>query len=255
MSWIFFLLFSTVIAVEISQITRAKACWTSLNCCYPVAIPSTSLSALVENDEGFNISSPYDDPVESAYYESNISKLPDVQAGGYDYTVTYYPDFSKVAELPFDTKIRLLKLHGAGYGVVVTSGSKVLLSDSGMWRTRVIDVTNVDLDTIAITTTTPPYPGLVTSNCPVSPPEGAPHCGQGGDHVLARNAGAMQFAAGWDWAQGIPDRVTGLFDKVEIITAGEIRVEAGSLRTRSTIGLVDVVYRLVGEVEREGTAR
>jgi hypothetical protein len=44
-------------------------------------------------------------------------------------------------------------------------------------------------------------------------PPGDPNGGQGGDGVIARNV-THQYLAGWDWIQPVPDRNTGIWDKV-----------------------------------------
>ena len=69
------------------------------------------------------------------------------------------------------------------------------------------------LKSITILIEPPNNPGIVTSSCSSQSPP-LLSCGQGGDHQLARDSGAMQFSAGWDWSQGTPDRVTGIFDDV-----------------------------------------
>lgn len=140
----------------------------------------------------------------------------------------------------------------------------------GMWRRQTVDVTpyvyNNTLHKIHLVVEPPLHPGIVSARCP--PPtslssssssskeqpasdnsafvvgkssedydsdDQPPPCGQGGDHQLAQDAGAMQFAAGWDWSQGIPDRVTGIFDTVQLlrIRDGGVRIQDSYLRTLS----------------------
>ena len=225
--------------------------------CFSTVLPSTTLTSLVAAQQTqFNLSStspPSSDPVEQIYWKDNLSLLPDA-SDGFNYTAVWRPNFEDI-----DAPVKLLKLHGCGYTCTVRSGDTVLLRDSGFWRSRLVDVSDFNLSTLTITTSPPPFPGLVTSRCPVDPPPGSPNCGQGGDHVLARNAGAMQFAAGWDWAQGIPDRVSGLFSRVEVISSHPVRVSDGALRTKDVEeGIVDVVYSLNGidgAEEVEGNAK
>jgi hypothetical protein len=57
---------------------------------------------------------------------------------------------------------------------------------------------------LAILVTPPDHPGDVSNG------------GQGGDHSLAMDGATMQSAAGWDWVASIPDRNTGLWDRVAI---------------------------------------
>jgi mannosylglycoprotein endo-beta-mannosidase len=114
-----------------------------------------------------------------------------------------------------------------------------------MWRRHTIDVTpyiqNGTFHRIFLTVEPPLHPGMVSNACPKTPPN-PPHspptdppCGQGGDHQMAQDAGAMQFAAGWDWVQGIPDRVTGLFDKVQLLHTQAVRVQDSYLRTLDAV--------------------
>lgn len=139
----------------------------------------------------------------------------------------------------------------------------------GMWHRHTVDVTayayNNTLHKIFVLVEPPLHPGIASSHCPPPPkpkppptpkplsphtpsidgysnkdddePPPPPPCGQGGDHQLAQDAGAMQFAAGWDWSQGIPDRVTGIFDKVELlrVRGGGVRIQDSYLRTTSIL--------------------
>jgi hypothetical protein len=54
-------------------------------------------------------------------------------------------------------------------------------------------------------------------------PVGNPNGGQGGDGTIARNV-SIQYTAGWDWIQPIPDRNTGIWDKVTIKKTGAVKI-------------------------------
>ena len=54
-------------------------------------------------------------------------------------------------------------------------------------------------------------------------PVGNPNGGQGGDGAIARNV-SIQYTAGWDWIQAIPDRNTGIWDKVIIQKTGAVKI-------------------------------
>jgi mannosylglycoprotein endo-beta-mannosidase len=48
--------------------------------------------------------------------------------------------------------------------------------------------------------------------------------GQGGDHMIAQDVTA-QYVEGWDWILPVPDRNTGLWDRVELRHSGPIRLQ------------------------------
>ncbi len=54
-------------------------------------------------------------------------------------------------------------------------------------------------------------------------PVGNPNGGQGGDGEIARNVG-HQYVAGWDWIQPVPDRNTGIWDKVTAEESYSVRL-------------------------------
>ena len=54
-------------------------------------------------------------------------------------------------------------------------------------------------------------------------PVGNPNGGQGGDGEIARNV-AHQYVAGWDWIQPVPDRNTGIWDKVWTEVTRPVRI-------------------------------
>ncbi|HET6255748.1 MAG TPA: glycoside hydrolase family 2 TIM barrel-domain containing protein [Puia sp.] len=54
-------------------------------------------------------------------------------------------------------------------------------------------------------------------------PVGDPNGGQGGDGEIARNV-THQYVAGWDWIQPVPDRNTGIWDKVSIEVGYPVRI-------------------------------
>jgi len=62
-------------------------------------------------------------------------------------------------------------------------------------------------------------------------PVGNPNGGQGGDGTIARNVG-IQYTAGWDWIQSIPDRNTGIWDKVTIFKSKALLLKNPHVVTR-----------------------
>jgi mannosylglycoprotein endo-beta-mannosidase len=67
----------------------------------------------------------------------------------------------------------------------------------------------------------------------VEPPDpvGNPNGGQGGDGTIGKSVG-MQFTAGWDWIQPVPDRNTGIWDKVSIEITGPVDIRDPFVKTR-----------------------
>jgi len=62
----------------------------------------------------------------------------------------------------------------------------------------------------------------------------------GGNHDMAQDAGAMQFLAGWDWVQGIPDRATGIFDVAWVDSHGAGTLANGRVVWNADSNSVDV---------------
>ncbi|KNC80562.1 hypothetical protein SARC_07080 [Sphaeroforma arctica JP610] len=153
-----------------------------------------------------------------------------------------------------------LFLRGAGYiSTVVWTDAEgthhVIGSAEGMWSRNLYDVTGLELSRVAVVVEPPQHCGIVTSACALTTEKCGPRggllcaknrtepCGQGGDHQLARDAGAMQFAAGWDWAQGIPDRVTGLYDTASLLHTGYVLVRHATVDTLHLSGSSGIPVR------------
>ena len=260
---VFFSKTITITAATVYTITQSDVCIGDDNpngennksFCVTTSLPSTSLSALISakvsgfnaTDDDFNPTNRGPNhPSETAYYKDNLLTYPDSQY--FNYTSVWKPRFPSPPPSP---RRLLLSLGPAGHHVTVLSGPNVLHSSLGNWRTREVDVSGMDLSIITIVTRPPARPGKTSRDCPSYDDDDddgdKPNCGQGGDHVLASNAGAMQFAAGWDWCQGVPDRVTGLFGAVALVGTGEgRRGEYGQVRARGVEGVMDVVVRVGG---------
>jgi len=127
-------------------------------------------------------------------------------------------------------------------------GKRKKIGDTlGMWKRHTFEITNYTTSSLVVNNGIhylnmsnfhllvypPPHYGIPTSFCPnrTKNSTSTPSCGQGGNHQLAKDAGAMQFAAGWDWIQGNPDRLTGIFDKVEFISTGALQITDSFIET------------------------
>ena len=96
----------------------------------------------------------------------------------------------------------------------------------------------------------------------VHPPDpvGNPNGGQGGDGEIARNI-TNQYVAGWDWIQSIPDRNTGIWDKVTLRRTGSVRIrnphivtEVPGIRSPDAADQAPAVLKVSVELENAGAA-
>lgn len=169
----------------------------------PATVPGTVLTTLINNHLA-------PDP----FYGLNNTQIPDIYTTGRDYyTYWFVRDFKQTAargrqvwvdfrgiNYSCDVWLNGHRLNGRRfYGMFLRQSYDITayLSPNGENRLAVI----------------------------VYPPDpvGNPNGGQGGDGEIARNV-AHQYVAGWDWIQPIPDRNTGIWDKVTIHTTGAVRI-------------------------------
>jgi mannosylglycoprotein endo-beta-mannosidase len=68
---------------------------------------------------------------------------------------------------------------------------------------------------VSISVAPPDHPGNASNTCR--------GCGQGGNHQLAQDV-TSQYAGGWDWIVGCPDRNTGVSDDVVLRATGAVLV-------------------------------
>jgi hypothetical protein len=90
-------------------------------------------------------------------------------------------------------------------------------------------------------------------------PVGNPNGGQGGDGEIA-HAVANQFVAGWDWIQPVPDRNTGIWDKVETKVTRSVRIvdpqvvtEVPGVRYPDDSNQAPAIIKVSAEVENADT--
>ena len=175
------------------------------------AAPATAFTVLQRNGSFamLGLGPKHDDP----FFEDNLYQAPDINAtGAAFYTLTWRTSVPRKSGVT-----QLLHLRGVNYGVSVFANGEALPDITGsthvegMFRrsTYILPMckaANVaekcKPNAIAIRVTPPPHVGNRTS-------------GQGGAHKLAKFTTA-QFSAGWDWISSVPDRNTGLWDKVAL---------------------------------------
>jgi mannosylglycoprotein endo-beta-mannosidase len=148
------------------------------------------------------------------FYGLNNREIPDIYTTGRDhYTYWFIRDFHQTPQK--DGQV-WLNLRGVNYSCEVWLNGHHLNEKThyGMFLRQSYNITAAlspkGENRLAI---------LVYPPDPVGNPNG----GQGGDGEIARGV-AHQYVAGWDWIQPIPDRNTGIWDKVTIQTTGAVRI-------------------------------
>jgi mannosylglycoprotein endo-beta-mannosidase len=177
----------------------------SLSGWLPAVVPGTVLTTQLFNKQ-----------IPDPFYGMNNTKIPDIYKTGRDYyTYWFVKDFKEVS--PKAGNQVYLNFRGVNYSFnVFFNGHKLNTQpEAGMFLRRSYNITkwiakngNNRLAVIV-------YP---------PDPAGNPNGGQGGDGTIARSVG-IQYTAGWDWIQAIPDRNTGIWDKVTIEKTGAVRIK------------------------------
>ncbi len=162
----------------------------------PATVPGTVLTTLVNNKLA-------PDP----FYGMNNRQIPDIYDTGRDrYTYWFVKDFRE--DNPIGNKQVWLRLRGVNYGCELYLNGHRLNREThyGMFLRQSYNITSSlsrgGNNRLAV---------LVYPPDPVGNPNG----GQGGDGTIGRDV-SCQYVAGWDWIQAIPDRNTGIWDKVTI---------------------------------------
>ncbi|GAA4470285.1 hypothetical protein GCM10023093_31270 [Nemorincola caseinilytica] len=161
----------------------------------PAIVPGTVLTTLLHNGK-----------VPDPFFGFNITRIPDIyESGRAMYTYWFVKDLEEKVS---GNEHVFLRLRGVNYACeVYLNGHRVDEGRvEGMYLRHSFDITKFlsknGRDRLAILVE-PPYH------------VGRPNGGQGGDGTIARNV-TNQYVAGWDWIQPIPDRNTGIWDKVMI---------------------------------------
>ena len=182
---------------KLSQPAFSTSGWLS------ATVPGTVLTTLINNHLA-------PDP----FYGLNNKQIPDIYTTGRDqYTYWFVRDFKLT---PGKGEHIWLDFRGVNYSCDVWLNGHRLNDKThyGMYLRQSYDITSFlspkDENRLAVIV----YP---------PDPVGNPNGGQGGDGEIARGV-AHQYVAGWDWIQPIPDRNTGIWDKVTITTTGAVRI-------------------------------
>ena len=162
----------------------------------PATVPGTVLTTLVNNKLA-------PDP----FYGMNGRLIPDIYETGRDtYTYWFVKDFRE--RKPVGKKQFWLRLRGVNYGCDLFLNGRRLNREThhGMFLRQSYNISSSlsgDGNNRLAVLVYPPDP------------VGNPNGGQGGDGTIGRNV-SCQYVAGWDWIQPVPDRNTGIWDKVTI---------------------------------------
>lgn len=166
-------------------------------------IPGTVITTLVQNGV-------YDDP----YFGENSKSIPDIYDVGRDfYTYCFYTTFDLSAGIAGQRA--WLQFRGINYSAdVFLNGTQVNTSSlQGMFIRHFLDITNLasfgGTNRLAVIVYPVEHPGNVSRG------------GQGGDHQIAQDVTA-QYVEGWDWIIPIPDRNTGIWDRVSVRASGPV---------------------------------
>ncbi len=175
---------------KISNTAFSSSAW------MPATVPGTVLTSLLDNKR-----------VPDPYFGMNNQLIPDIYiTGNAAYTYWFIRDFAETK--PAADGLVWLELRGINYGAdIFLNGHKLnATTEKGMFRRLNYNITSYLISK-----------GINRLAVIVYPPDpaGNPNRGQGGDGEIARNV-THQYVAGWDWIQPVPDRNTGIWDKVTI---------------------------------------
>ncbi|TSJ40667.1 glycosyl hydrolase [Mucilaginibacter corticis] len=176
----------------------------ALNDWQPAVVPGTVLTSQIKNKQ-----------VPDPFYGMNNKQIPDIYRTGRDYYTYWFAKEFKEVKAQGSNQV-YLNLRGVNYSYNVFLNGHQLNEqlNQGMFLRRSYNITKwlakSGNNRLAIIV----YP---------PDPVGNPNGGQGGDGTIAKNV-SIQYTAGWDWIQPIPDRNTGIWDKVTIEKTGAVRI-------------------------------
>lgn len=203
-------------------------------------VPGTVLTTLINNHLE-------PDP----FYGLNNQRIPDIYTTGREhYTYWFVRDFAGGAALQPGGQV-WLDLRGVNYSCEVWVNGHRLngAAKQGMFLRQSYNITAAYI-----------AGGMNRLAVLVYPPDpvGNPNGGQGGDGEISRNL-TNQYAAGWDWIQSIPDRNTGIWDKVSIRRTGAVRIrnphivtEVPGIRWPDAAEQAPAVLKVSAELENAG---
>lgn len=243
-----------------SQWLACKGLHDAPSSCMRARMPATVLSVMIDNDRFPNVTR------DNYYTGDNILKVPDMSVAGRDFYTYYYKTSLSLRDSCLAKSQRsFLVLKGASYRVTVYVNGKAVGERGGgdvggMFYERKYELAGgLQQLELAVLTTPVDFTGTADGN-------------QGGDHQMARNGAVMQYTLGWDWCVGVPDRNSGIFDRVllrgsmgrahvesphlrlaSLAIGGEAAIEATiDVSVDSTAALLGTAYLIIAESPIEG---
>jgi mannosylglycoprotein endo-beta-mannosidase len=184
---------------EISQTNFPLTGW------MPAVVPGTVLTTLLANNL-----------IPDPFYGMNNKQIPDIYNAGRDYyTYWFVKDFTAKEHGNGEKVWLYFRGVNNSYDVFVNGRKVNERREKSMFLRQRFDITSYlakDGNNRLAVIVYPPHP------------VGNPNGGQGGDGMIAHNLTA-QYTAGWDWIQPVPDRNTGIWDKVFIKKTKQAIVE------------------------------
>ena len=176
-----------------------------LNGWLPAIVPGTVLA-----NQRFNKQIP--DP----FYGMNNKLIPDIYTTGRDYyTYWFATDFNEPPRASAEEEYIIFRGVNYCFDAWLNGHKLNEKPDSGMFLRNSYNITKYlakgGVNRLAV---------IVYPPSPVGNPNG----GQGGDGMIAHSV-TNQYVAGWDWIQPVPDRNTGIWDKVFIKRTGQLQIE------------------------------
>jgi len=174
-------------------------------------VPGTVLSTLVAAGE-----------LPEPFLGINLQAIPDIFDAGRDFYTFWFCHSFRLGEhvraVAAEDRRVWLRLRGVNYSFRAFLNGQMLQAPApsrGAFLRHTLDITHAAASQgaahnhLAILVSPPDHPGCVALG------------GQGGDHLIAQDV-TPQYVEGWDWMCPVPDRNTGLWDKVEVEVTGPV---------------------------------
>ena len=163
---------------------------------------------------------------DSVYFEDNLRRIPDMASVGREFfTLFFFTEIQLAAGVDDGApRAYFLEFKGVNYRAEVYLDEELIgVTASAFahhWILLPADAAAARRHRLAVLVSPVDHAGEADG-------------GQGGDHVIARNAAAPQMVCGWDTLQGTPDRGTGIFDEVVLHRTAGLQLRFPHVQTRA----------------------